>query len=116
MHTDLDRWEKVSATMVSKTYDLRVRLINGDHDYLVHVSNSSVAVADIGTTISIGGQYSEIFKNHILEEAVQKLSFRPYGRNPKLNNSGTIISLRFLIKFEMINYNTFWIASLIFKG
>lgn len=51
MHTDMDRWEKVSATMASKTYDLRVGTIIGDHYYLIHVTNSNVAIADIGTTI-----------------------------------------------------------------
>jgi hypothetical protein len=57
--TDMDRWEKVSATMAQKTYDFLLGTIKGDKYYLIHVTNSTVSVATAGTTITISGEYKE---------------------------------------------------------
>jgi len=57
--TDIERWEKVSASVASKTYDLTLGTIKDSKYYLIHVTNSSVSVADVGTTVTIGGQYKD---------------------------------------------------------
>jgi hypothetical protein len=57
--TDIDKWEKVSASSASKTYDLTLGTIKDSHYFLIHVTNSTVSVADAGTTVTINGQYKE---------------------------------------------------------
>jgi hypothetical protein len=57
--TDMNQWEKVSATDASKTYDLTLGTIKGGKYYLIHVTNSTVTVATEGSTITIKGQYKE---------------------------------------------------------
>lgn len=57
--TDMEKWEKVSSASASKTYDFTLGTIKGGKYYLIHVTNSTVTVADAGTTITIGGEYKE---------------------------------------------------------
>jgi hypothetical protein len=56
---DIERWEKVSASAASKTYDLTLGTIKDSKYYLIHVTNSTVAVAEVGTTVTITGQYKD---------------------------------------------------------
>jgi hypothetical protein len=57
--TDMDKWEKVSAASASKTYSLTLGTIKEGTYYLIHVTNSTASVSDIGTTVTVIGQYKE---------------------------------------------------------
>ena len=57
--TDMEKWEKVSSSSASKTYDFTLGTIKAGVYYLIHVTNSTVTVETAGTTIVIGGQYKE---------------------------------------------------------
>ncbi|HPR61316.1 MAG TPA: hypothetical protein PLF35_10245, partial [Prolixibacteraceae bacterium] len=56
---DMDEWNKISAEVASKSYDLCLATIKEGKYFLIHITNSSVSVSDVGTTISITGQYKE---------------------------------------------------------
>jgi hypothetical protein len=57
--TNIDKWEKVSATDASKTYDLALGTIKDNKYFLIHVTKSTVTVTDVGSTISITGHYKD---------------------------------------------------------
>ncbi len=57
--TDMEKWEKVSSTSASKTYDFTLGTIKAGVYYLIHVSGSTVTVEAAGSTIVISGQYKE---------------------------------------------------------
>jgi len=58
--TDMDKWEKVSATDASKTYDLTLGTIKDNNYFLIHVTNSTVVIETTGSAnITIKGQYKE---------------------------------------------------------
>ncbi len=55
---DMERWEKVSA-QASKTYDYVLATIVSGKYFLIHVTNSTISVSDVGSTITVSGQYKE---------------------------------------------------------
>ncbi|MBN2263773.1 MAG: hypothetical protein JW735_12710 [Prolixibacteraceae bacterium] len=55
---DMDEWNKISAD-ASKSYDLCLATVKEGKYFLIHITNSTVSVGDVGTTISITGQYKE---------------------------------------------------------
>lgn len=57
--TDMERWEKVSATQASQTYDYVLATVVSGKYFLIHVTNSTVKVSDVGSTITIAGKYKE---------------------------------------------------------
>ncbi len=58
--TDMERWEKVSATDASKTYDFTLGTIKDSNYFLIHVTNSTVVIESTGSAnITIKGQYKE---------------------------------------------------------
>jgi hypothetical protein len=56
--TDIAEWTKVSAG-ASNTYDLCLGTISEGNYYLIHINKSTVTVGDVGTTITIFGQYKK---------------------------------------------------------
>ena len=56
---DMAEWNKISAEVASKSYDLCLATIKEGKYFLIHITNSTVSVGDVGTTISITGQYKE---------------------------------------------------------
>jgi hypothetical protein len=58
--TDMDKWEKVSATDASKTYDLTLGTIKDNTYYLIHITHSTVTLELTGAAnITIKGQFKQ---------------------------------------------------------
>jgi hypothetical protein len=57
--TDMEKWEKVSSSSASKTYDYTLGTIKAGVYYLIHVTGSTVTVEAAGSTIVITGQYKQ---------------------------------------------------------